>query len=181
MARRHVNVLLLEDNPGDARLISEALSQVSSPKFKLTHVERLEEGLRRLDQEQFDVVVLDLLLEDSPRLGTLMEIHGQASKVPIVVLTGLEDPTIGLWGLSEARKRLATDRFDIVLLDLMLPDKPNMGSLIEIHDQASKVPIVVLTGLDEEVFAGWTFEEGAQDYLVKGKVDAESLVRCIRH
>ncbi len=101
MARKQVNVLLIEDNPGDARLVSEALAEVSSPKFNLTHVERLDDGLQRLDKEKFDVVLLDLLLADSPRLGTLMEIHDQAARVPVVVLTGLEDPTVGLWVLKE--------------------------------------------------------------------------------
>ena len=83
--------------------------------------------------------------------------------------------------LSEARKLLAQGQFDVILLDLVLPDKPRMGSLIEIHDQASRVPIVVLTGMDDETMEGWAFEEGAQDYLVKGSFDGEALVRCIRH
>ena len=69
----------------------------------------------------------------------------------------------------------------MILLDLVLPDKPRMGSLIEIHDQASRVPIVVLTGMDDETMEGWAFEEGAQDYMIKGSVDGEALVRCIRH
>src|SRR3989442_2507706 len=56
-----------------------------------------------------------------------------------------------------------------------------MGSMIEIRDQASRVPIVVLTGMDDETMASWTLEEGAQDYLIKGQTDRESLVRCIRH
>jgi two-component system cell cycle sensor histidine kinase/response regulator CckA len=118
-----IRVLLVEDNPGDARLVRETLAEVESPQFELTHVERL----------------------------------------------------------SQARQRLADERFDIVLLDLVLPDKPRMGSLIEIHDQASRVPIVVLTGLDDETMASWTLEEGAQDYLIKGQTDPESLVRTIRH
>jgi DNA-binding response OmpR family regulator len=123
MKERPIKVLLVEDNPGDARLVEETLSEVDSPEFQLTHVERL----------------------------------------------------------SQARQRLSEERFDVVLLDLVLPDKPRMGSLIEIHDQASRVPIVVLTGLDDETMASWTLEEGAQDYLIKGQTDKESLVRCIRH
>jgi DNA-binding response OmpR family regulator len=123
MKERPIKVLLVEDNPGDARLVQETLSEVDSPEFELVHVERL----------------------------------------------------------SQARQRLTEERFDVVLLDLVLPDKPRMGSLIEIHDQASRVPIIVLTGLDDETMASWTLEEGAQDYLIKGQTDRESLVRCIRH
>ena len=96
-----IHVLLVEDNPGDARLVQESLAEVPSRRFSLTHVQRLEEALRRLEQGSYDVVLLDLLLEDSQRLGTLMEIHGQAPRVPIVVFTGLEDEVVGLWALSE--------------------------------------------------------------------------------
>jgi DNA-binding response OmpR family regulator len=123
MKERPIKVLLVEDNPGDARLVAETLAEVDYPEFQLTHVERL----------------------------------------------------------SQARQRLSEERFDVVLLDLVLPDKPRMGSLIEIHDQASRVPIVVLTGLDDETMASWTLEEGAQDYLIKGQTDKDALVRCIRH
>ena len=96
-----IQVLLVEDNPGDARLVQESLAEVPSRRFHLTHVERLEEALRRLEQDAYDVVLLDLLLQDSQRLGTLMTIRDQAPRVPIVVFTGLEDDVVGLWALSE--------------------------------------------------------------------------------
>jgi len=100
---RHVpvEVLLVEDNPGDARLVKESLAEAGARNFNLTHVERLEDAIRRLERDRYDVVLLDLLLEDSQRLGTLMAIHQQAPKVPIVVFTGLEDDVVGLWALSE--------------------------------------------------------------------------------
>ena len=118
-----VKILLVEDNPGDARLIREKLLEVPSFQHHVTHVGRL----------------------------------------------------------SEARRQLIIDRFDVALLDLVLPDKPRMGSLIEIHDQAARLPIIVLTGLDDETLVMWTLEEGAQDYLVKDQIDGQSLVRSIRH
>ncbi len=99
--RRPVNVLLVEDNPGDARLVTEALTEAKSADFRLTHVEHLDDGLRRLAKHKFDVILLDLLLEDKPRLGALLEIYEQSSKVPVVVLTGLEDEAIGRWALKE--------------------------------------------------------------------------------
>ena len=96
-----VEVLLVEDNPGDARLVKESLAEAGARNFNLTHVERLEDAIRRLERDRYDVVLLDLLLQDSQRLGTLMAIHQQAPKVPIVVFTGLEDDVVGLWALSE--------------------------------------------------------------------------------
>jgi len=63
----------------------------------------------------------------------------------------------------------------------MLPAKPRMWSWIEIHDEARRVPIRVQTGMDDDMVESWTMEEGAQDYVVKGKYDRQSLVRSIRH
>ena len=96
-----VEVLLVEDNPGDARLVKESLAEAGARRFNLTHVERLEDAIRQLERDRYDVVLLDLLLQDSQRLGTLMAIHQQAQRVPIVVFTGLEDDVVGLWALSE--------------------------------------------------------------------------------
>ena len=102
--RKPVNVLLVEDNPGDARLVTEALAEAKSADFRLTHVEHLDDGLRHLARHKFDVVLLDLLLEDTPRLGALLEIHEQSSKTPVVVLTGLEDEAVGRWALKEGAR-----------------------------------------------------------------------------
>ena len=117
MKDKSIKVLLVEDNPGDARLVRETLAESTSPRFQLTHVGALSDAKRRLESEQFDAVLLDLMLEDSPRLGTLMEIHGQAGRVPVVVLTGLEDDVVGLWVLSEgAEDYLIKGRVDGGLL-----------------------------------------------------------------
>ncbi|TMF13877.1 MAG: response regulator [Chloroflexi bacterium] len=86
MSNRPIEVLLVEDNPGDARLVRESLAEVRSRRFNLTHVDRLEDAIRRLERDEYDVVLLDLLLQDSQRLGTLMEIHSQAPKVPLSFL-----------------------------------------------------------------------------------------------
>lgn len=101
MKDKSIKVLLVEDNPGDARLVRESLSESASPEFHLTHAEALGDALRYLEKERFDAVLLDLMLEDSSRLGTLMQIHEHAAKVPVVVLTGLEDDVVGLWVLNE--------------------------------------------------------------------------------
>jgi CheY-like chemotaxis protein len=101
METRPIEVLLVEDNPGDARLVQESLADAGAKQFNLTHVDRLEDAVRRLERGRYDVVLLDLLLQDSQRLGTLMAIHDQAPRIPIVVFTGLEDEVVGLWALSE--------------------------------------------------------------------------------
>ena len=82
METKPIEVLLVEDNPGDARLVQESLADAGSERFHLTHVERLEDAVRRLEHGSYDVVLLDLLLQDSQRLGTLMAIHDQAPRIP---------------------------------------------------------------------------------------------------
>ena len=99
--RRPVKVLFVEDNLGDARLVKEALAEARSAEFELTHVQHLHEGLQRLKRHKFDVILLDLLLDDTPRLGALLEIYEQSARVPIVVLTGLEDASLGRWARNE--------------------------------------------------------------------------------
>ena len=118
-----IKILLVEDNPGDARLLREALAETRSVQFDSTHVDRLGEALRRLREESFEIILLDLSLPDGQGLDTVARVHGQVPNLPIVVMTGLED------------EQLAVD----------------------------------------------ALREGAQDYLVKGKVDGHLLVRSIRY
>ena len=68
-----------------------------------------------------------------------------------------------------------------MLLDLSLPDADGLDTLVRAHAQAPKTPIVVLTGHDDEALAVRAVRAGAQDYLVKGHVDGELLVRSIRY
>ncbi len=123
MEQEATKVLLVEDNPGDARLLREMLAEISSPRFSVTSADTLDEASQRLDRERFDVVLLDLKLPDGSRTDTIAAIHGQALKAPVVVLTGLDD----------------------------------------------------------EVVALWAAQQGAQDYLVKGRVDRDSLVTSIHY
>jgi len=120
--RRPVRVLFVEDNPGDARLVKEALAETRTAEFELTHVQHLHEGLRRLARHKFDVVLLDLLLDDTPRLGALLEIYEQSSRVPVVVLTGLEDASVRDWARKEgAREYLIKGKVESdVLADALL-------------------------------------------------------------
>src|SRR5262249_51726978 len=84
-------LLLVEDNPGDARMIREALTAVNSVQFTFAHVERLSTAITRLREEQFAVVLLDLSLPDSWGFDTIRKVRTCAPQVPIVVLTELDD------------------------------------------------------------------------------------------
>ena len=127
--RRPVRVLLVEDNPGDARLVKEALADVRTADFELTHVGRLQEGLRRLARHKFDVVLLDLLLDDTPRLGAILDIYEQSSQVPVVVLTGLDDASVRKWARNEgAREYLIKGKVESEALANSLLDAAEQGS-----------------------------------------------------
>jgi len=116
-------ILLVEDNPGDARLLREALSDAGGPSFELEHVN----------------------------------------------------------DLSLAVERLSRGGIDLVLLDLSLPDSFGLETFAKTHAAAPEVPMIVLSGQDDESLAIQTVHEGAQDYLVKGQVDGRLLVRSIRY
>jgi diguanylate cyclase (GGDEF)-like protein len=116
-------ILLVEDNPGDARLVQEMLGDVASTEFHVHHVERL----------------------------------------------------------AQARERLMHNGTGCVLLDLSLPDANRLEALMQLRAAAPDVPIVILSGLQDELLAVKAVQEGAQDYLIKGRVDGESLGRSISY
>lgn len=117
-----IKLLMIEDNPLDVRLIREMLAE-TRVGFELAAAERLADGLRLLSEGTFDVLLLDLNLPDSRGVDTLNSVYSRAPSVPIIVLTGLQDETMGTRAISE----------------------------------------------------------GAQDYLVKGQVDPPLLVRSIQY
>jgi len=83
--------------------------------------------------------------------------------------------------LSAAIQRLKHEPFDLVLSDLDLPDSRGTDTFLKIHAEFSDVPIVLLTGLSDENLAVAAVRNGAQDYLVKGQIDSNLLVRSIRY
>jgi signal transduction histidine kinase/CheY-like chemotaxis protein len=83
--------------------------------------------------------------------------------------------------LSTALEQLARGGFDAVLLDLSLPDAWGLDTIGRLRHQAAAVPIVVLTGLNDEEVAVRAVEEGAQDYLIKGQVNGHLLARSLRY
>jgi diguanylate cyclase (GGDEF)-like protein len=116
-------VLLIEDNPGDIRLIREMLSEGENGLFELDCVGRLSQGL----------------------------------------------------------EYLATRSTGVVLLDLSLPDSYGFDTFLKVYAHSPKVPIIVLTGNDDQTVALSAVKTGAQDYLVKGKLDRELLLRSMQY
>ncbi|MGA9543230.1 MAG: response regulator, partial [Candidatus Sulfotelmatobacter sp.] len=83
--------------------------------------------------------------------------------------------------MSEAEKHLAANKVDIILLDLGLPDARGMEALRRARAAAPRIPLVVLTGCDDELIADQALREGAQDFLVKGQIETRALLRAIRY
>jgi DNA-binding NarL/FixJ family response regulator len=86
-----IKVLLIEDNPGDARLVGEFLEEASPGGFCLTNVDRISKAKEALATDDFDVVLLDLTLPDSNGIETYQKVAALTGNMRIVVLTGLED------------------------------------------------------------------------------------------
>ena len=122
MAAR-IHVLLVEDNPTDALLVQEELSQPGAVEFVVTHVETLR----------------------------------------------------------DAREKLNSARFDVALLDLGLPDGDGLDAFAKLHSAATRVPILILSGRNDEGLAMDAVHAGAQDYLVKGVGEHQDLARAIRY
>ena len=117
------SLLVVEDNPGDARLLREMMEIHSAHPTSLVHVE----------------------------------------------------------SMRDAELYLAEHTVDIVLLDLGLPDAQGLDAVRRTHIAAPRIPLVVLTGHDDETLAVEALQEGAQDYLVKGQIDNRGLLRALRY
>jgi two-component system, cell cycle sensor histidine kinase and response regulator CckA len=121
---RDLNLLLIEDNRGDARLILEMLKESKLGHYECTVAENLTLAFSQLEHQKFDIMILDLNLPESSGIETLDRIIGFPGVMP---------------------------------------------------------PIIVLTGLDDETIGVSAIERGAEDYLVKGSINAAQLSRSIRY
>jgi diguanylate cyclase (GGDEF)-like protein/PAS domain S-box-containing protein len=83
--------------------------------------------------------------------------------------------------MSEAEQYLSMGKVDIILLDLGLPDAEGLGAVRRARAAAPTVPLVVLTGWDDDSLAGRALQEGAQDYLIKGEIETRGLLRALRY
>lgn len=115
-----------------------------------------------------------LLVEDSPTDARM--IYEALTAAPSTQFT-----LVHVERLSVALARLGEEQFAVILLDLSLPDSLGFDTIRHVQARAPQVPIVVLTGLDNEELAIKAVQEGAQDYLVKGKVESRTLVRALRY
>lgn len=115
-----------------------------------------------------------LLIEDSPAAAELVR----------SLLTDIRDKPFTLEcadRLSTGLERLAAGGVDVVLLDLWLPESEGLDTLLRVRQQAPSLPVVVLTGLNDETLAVKAVQAGAEDYLIKGQVDSHSLGRSLRY
>ncbi|STZ62637.1 CheY-like receiver domain-containing protein [Mycolicibacterium tokaiense] len=116
------------------------------------------------------------------RLSLLLVEDDRADAVLVEELIADTAADIGLvWAptMADAQRELAAARPDCVLLDLNLPDAAGITALDRIAAFDSTVPVIVLTGLNDEPFGVSAVASGAQDYLVKGRVEPEMLRRAV--
>src|SRR5262245_56026969 len=92
-----IRVLLIEDNPGDARLIREILAAATNPTFDVVWVKNLTAGIEQLQANQTDISLLDLGLPESMGLETVHKLFSQGTKPPaLVVMSGLADEDVAV-------------------------------------------------------------------------------------
>jgi len=115
-----------------------------------------------------------LLIEDNPGDAGLIRAALSEAKGGEFALEWVERLSAGI-------ERLESGGIDIVLLDLSLPDSRGLETLRKIQTAAPDIPVVVLTGLDDETIALNSVQAGAQDYLVKGDMAGNLLARAIRY
>lgn len=113
-----------------------------------------------------------LLVEDNPGDAFLVQQMFKEVEIQQFQLTHAEF-------FTEATDLLSKADFDIILLDLSLPDSQGLDTLITMDSLAPSIPVVVLTGLNDEEIAIKAVRQGAQDYLVKGQFNRELLIRSI--
>ncbi|MBI5740159.1 MAG: EAL domain-containing protein [Nitrospirae bacterium] len=116
MTAKKLNILLIEDNPGDVRLIIEMMGRAEI-EYSIEHAGTLSDGLDKLRRKTFDVILLDMNLPDGNGLDSVPEIKKVSPKMPIVMLTGLDDEETAVSALQlGVQDYLLKDRIDRTLL-----------------------------------------------------------------
>lgn len=118
-----------------------------------------------VEDSNFDVLIIKDMLNQ--------EINSNFNKTTFEIIRAKS--------FKEAKQKLINDYFDIILLDLTLPDSVGLDTLKKIYSETSDIPIIVLTSLNDQFLAIKAVKEGAQDYLVKGQFDAKLLLRSIHY
>ena len=128
-----------------------------------------------MDQEKFTQPSLKILLvEDDQEFADILRIRLSKEKSPRLEITCL--PT-----LQQALGALVEKAWDLILLDLMLPDSSGIQTFTTLRSQARHTPIVIMSGLDNDNLAIDAVRKGAEDYLVKGEIDSRLLLRVLHH
>ncbi|NOQ36716.1 MAG: diguanylate cyclase [Methylococcaceae bacterium] len=115
-----------------------------------------------------------LLIEDEPSDAELVQINLRSTKVINFNVNWVES-------LHDAKKQISNHSFDLLLLDLSLPDSFGLDTLKNTQAFSGETPIIVLTGQDDTEFALDVLKTGAADYLVKGDFSQDTLIRTIRY
>jgi Flp pilus assembly CpaE family ATPase len=97
----HINILLIEDNPGDTRMIRELFAEARGICPILLCADRLSSGIQQIRDGGVDVILLDLSLPDSQGFETFSRLRAQSKGLPVILLTGLEDEELGMRAVRE--------------------------------------------------------------------------------
>ena len=112
--KNELNILIVEDNKGDERIIRELLGEQNRIKFNIAIALSLKESVVKIKKNDFDIILLDLGLPDSSGLDTLIKLMGLSPKLAtIIILTGLNDTEVGLKALNNgAQDYIIKGQFD---------------------------------------------------------------------
>ena len=264
MKNKNLKILLVEDSETDTKIVKDLLEQEHKfptifTKPEIEHVKCLNDALEEINNNTFDVVLLDLGLPDSKGLDTFNKIRNKFKSMPIIILTssvvereelrqcldgvqsylvkdhldsdsliasickvigGITEPpqehnmknkdlTILLvedstsdaaivqgmlaqshpkdkevkvehvTSLYKAIEKISEHNFDTILLDLNLPDSDGINTFIRISKKAGNMPVILLTGLNDQETAIKLIQEGAQDYLIKDNLTSRKLIESI--
>lgn len=128
-----------------------------------------------MDPEKFTQPGLKILLvEDDQEFADILRIRLSKEMGPRLEITCL--PT-----LQQALGALAEKTWDLILLDLMLPDSSGIQTFATLRSQARHTPVVIMSGLDNDALAIDAVRKGAEDYLVKGEINSRFLLRIMHH
>lgn len=138
----------------------------------IAHGGEANQGVTDMDQKVLKV----LLIEDNPADVLLMRHYLARALSDQVEIQHYQR-------LAEVREFLSKEKkdIDVILLDLGLPDSQGLDTFTRIHQQAPQIPVVILSGLDDENLAIQAVRQGAQDYLLKGETSAQLLARAARY
>lgn len=89
-----IELLLVEDNPGDARFVEELLKEIAEASFRIDRVDTLEKAIASIQERVYDAVLLDLSLPDSGGLTTFSKLKNSQPELPVIILTGLDDEEV---------------------------------------------------------------------------------------